>query len=398
MPVASLTAATFTPARTAPLGSATRPRMRPPVPWAVSHVGTMREITRRRQTAVERARSDGMKPPNILGRSFCSKAIACVQPQPCYNPARLEKSNAHCQEEKRTASHRKLECRSARTMSSSNAEPYLKIGDVARRVGVSPSVIRSWESVGLTRPRRTESKYRLYTADDVRLLKRARFLRKVRGLNAAAIVELLRREGRARPALDGSAGAIGTHLRQLRAKRKLSLAQVAQAVNLSVGFLSALERSQMSGSVGTLRKLTRFYKTNILDFFDANGASTRQVRPAQRKVLEAGPGVRMELLAWGNTVMEPHLFRVAPEAGSGDSYTHEGEEFLYVLRGELTIMLENEEYRLKAGDSFYFESATPHHWRNPGRAETWVLWVNTPPTFWVPLPNIRCDADREGSA
>ncbi|MGC2370472.1 MAG: cupin domain-containing protein [Candidatus Sulfotelmatobacter sp.] len=266
-------------------------------------------------------------------------------------------------------------------MNSSSAEAYLKIGDVARRVGVSPSVIRSWESLGLTRPRRTESKYRLYSAEDVKLLKRARFLRKVRGLNAAAIVELLRREGRARPVADGNAGAIGSHLRQLRAKQKLSLAQVARAVGISVGFLSALERSQMSGSVGTLRKLARFYKTNILDFFDATGASTRQVRPAQRKVLEAGPGVRMELLAWGNTVMEPHLFQVAPNAGSGDSYTHEGEEFLYILRGQLTITLEKEEYLLKTGDSFYFESATPHHWRNPGLTETLLLWVNTPPTF-----------------
>jgi len=266
-------------------------------------------------------------------------------------------------------------------MNSSSAQPYLKIGDVARRVGVSPSVIRSWESLGLTRPRRTESKYRLYTPNDVKLLRRARFLRKVRGLNAPAIVELLRREGRARPAANRNAGAIGSHLRQLRAKRRLSLAQVAKAAGISVGFLSALERSQMSGSVGTLRKLARFYKTNILDFFDATGASSRQVQPAQRKVLEAGPGVRMELLAWGNTVMEPHLFRVAAEAGSGDSYSHAGEEFLYVLRGELMITLQKEEYRLKAGDSFYFESATPHHWKNPGRAETWVLWVNTPPTF-----------------
>jgi len=261
------------------------------------------------------------------------------------------------------------------------ANPYLKIGDVARRVGVSPSVIRSWENLGLTRPRRTESKYRLYTADDVKLLRRARFLRKVRGLNAPAIVELLRREGRARPPADGNASAIGSHLRRLRAKRKQSLAQVARAVGISVGFLSALERSQMSGSVGTLRKLARFYKTSILDFFDTTGASSRQVQPQQRKVLEAGPGVRMELLAWGNTVMEPHLFRVAPGAGSGDSYSHEGEEFLYILRGALMITLENAEYRLKAGDSFYFESATPHHWKNPGRAETWLLWVNTPPTF-----------------
>src|ERR1700686_270644 len=127
-------------------------------------------------------------------------------------------------------------------MKTSMAEPYLKIGDVARKVGVSPSVIRSWESLGLARPRRTESKYRLYSSEDVKLLKRARFMRKVRGMNAAAIVELLRREGRARPAADGNAGAIGSHLRQLRSKRRLSLAQVARAVGISVGFLSALER------------------------------------------------------------------------------------------------------------------------------------------------------------
>ena len=260
------------------------------------------------------------------------------------------------------------------------AEPYLKIGDVAKKVGVSPSVIRSWESLGLARPRRTQSKYRLYTAEDVKLLKRARFLRKVRGLNAVAIVQLLKREGKVRTA-DGNAGAIGGHLRQLRARRKLSLAQVAEAVGISVGFLSAMERSQMSGSVGTLRKLAKFYKTNILDFFDANGASSRQVRATERKVLEAGEGVRMELLAWGNTVMEPHLFRIASGAGSGDPYTHEGEEFIYVLSGELEIALNGDDYRLKPGDSFYFESATPHRWKNPGRKETLVLWVNTPPTF-----------------
>ncbi len=265
-------------------------------------------------------------------------------------------------------------------MNSSGSEAYLKIGDVARQVGVSPSVIRTWENLGLARPRRTQSKYRLYSPEDVKLLKRVRFLRKVRGLNAPAIVDLLRREGRASAATDAKT-ATGGRLRQLRNQRRLSLAQVARAVGISVGFLSALERSQMTGSVATLRKLARFYKTNILDFFEATGASSKRVQPGQRKVLQAGPGVRMELLAWGNTVMEPHLFRVAPHAGSGDSYTHEGEEFLYILRGALSITLLGEEYRLKTGDSFYFESSTPHRWRNPGRMETWVLWVNTPPTF-----------------
>ena len=266
-------------------------------------------------------------------------------------------------------------------MKSSQSKPYLKIGEVARLAGISPSVIRSWERLGLTRPQRTSSQYRVYTAEDVKLLKRARFLRKVRGLNAPAIVQLLRREGRAHPATNDADRGIGTHLRHLRQQRALSLAQVAKKAGISVGFLSGLERSQMSASVSTLRKLALFYKTNILDFFDATESRGRLVSPGKRKILEAGPGVRMELLAWGNTVMEPHLFRIAPKAGSGESYAHEGEEFLYVLRGELRISVEEEEYCLRTGDSFYFESATPHRWLNPGRNETWVLWVNTPPTF-----------------
>src|SRR5215472_6365888 len=113
-------------------------------------------------------------------------------------------------------------------MKSARPKPYLKIGDVARLVGVSPSVIRSWESLGLTRPRRTASKYRLYTAEDLKLLKRARFLRKVHGLNAPAIVQLLKRDGLVRPSPDRATTAIGVHLRQLRAKRGFSLAQVAK--------------------------------------------------------------------------------------------------------------------------------------------------------------------------
>ena len=260
-------------------------------------------------------------------------------------------------------------------------QSLLKIGDVARMVGVSPSVIRSWESLGLTQPRRTASKYRLYSAEDVSLLKRARYLRRVRGLNAPAIVELMKREGVVRGPQDGTASALGKHLRKLRSRRALSLAQVAKSVGVSVGFLSALERSRMTASVGTLRKLARFYKTNILDFFDPAESNSPLVGPEKRKVLHAGEGVTMELLAWGNTVMEPHLFRIAPAAGSGESYTHEGEEFLYVLQGELHIALNGQQYELKQGDSFYFESPTPHQWRNPGKKETLVLWVNTPPTF-----------------
>ncbi len=258
---------------------------------------------------------------------------------------------------------------------------YLKIGDVARLVGVSPSAIRAWENLGLARPQRTESKYRLYTQTDVKLLKRARYLRKVRGLNGPAIVQLLKRQGGVRTPKDGTSSAIGARLRQLRAQRKLPLQRVAKAVGISVGFLSAIERSHMSASITTLRKLAQFYKSNILEFFNPGESHSPLVKPKTRKVLEVAPGIWMELLAVGNPVMETHLFRVAPGAGTEESYTHEGEEFLYVLRGVFAISLEEEEYRLKPGDSFYFQSTTPHRWSNPGKSEAHILWINTPPTF-----------------
>jgi DNA-binding transcriptional MerR regulator/quercetin dioxygenase-like cupin family protein len=257
----------------------------------------------------------------------------------------------------------------------------LRISEVARRLGISSSALRAWEALGLVSPRRTESRYRLYAESDVRLLQRAIFLRRARGLNPAAIVHVLKKQGLAVAPPDARQSP-GQRFRRLRMKRGLSLAQVARATDVSVGFLSALERGQMRSSVATLRRIARFYKTNIVSLVDTNGDATPLVRPAQRKILETDSKVRMELLAWGNTAMEPHLFRIKPGGGSGESYSHEGEEFLHVLRGEFEIWLQHQgHYRLHPGDSLYFESSTPHRWKNPGRSETWLLWVNTPPTF-----------------
>jgi len=261
------------------------------------------------------------------------------------------------------------------------APSRLRISEVAARLGISSSALRSWEALGLISPQRTKSRYRMYTESDVRLLQRAIFLRRVRGLNPPAIVHVLKKQGLVSSPADAPQHP-GQRFRRLRIRRGLSLADVARATGVSVSFLSALERGQMRSSVATLRRIARFYKTSILSLFDTNGETQHLVRPEHRKILETSPGVRMELLAWGNTAMEPHIFRIKPGGGSGEPYAHDGEEFLYVLRGEFEIWLNKQEhYVLKAGDSLYFESSTPHRWKNSGRSETWLLWVNTPPTF-----------------
>jgi DNA-binding transcriptional MerR regulator/uncharacterized cupin superfamily protein len=260
----------------------------------------------------------------------------------------------------------------------------LKVGAVAQRLGVSASMVRSWEKLGLAKPARSQSKYRLYTNDDIRVLRRAIYLRRVQGLNAPAILNQLKQEGLLNHRAAGPAGeqsSIGPRFRKLRLQRGESLATVANAVGVSIGFLSNLERSQSGASIGIMRKLAQYYGLNILDLFTPIDGTGPLVRPADRKSLEGGPGVHMELLASGKITMEPHLFRVAPGAGSGDSYSHEGEEFLYLVRGRLNIVLAGEEFQLRAGDSFYFSSKTEHRWTNPGKNETLILWINTPPTF-----------------
>jgi DNA-binding transcriptional MerR regulator len=261
------------------------------------------------------------------------------------------------------------------------SQHLLRISEVARRLNISSSALRSWEALGLVAPQRTECRYRLYSEADVRLLQRAIFLRRARGLNPAAIVHVLKKQGLALAPADAGQSS-GQRFRRLRLKRGLSLAQVARATGVSVGFLSALERGQMRCSIATLQRVARFYKTNLMSLFNTNGDAPALVRPSERKILESSRRVRMELLAWGNTAMEPHLFRIKPGGGSGEPYAHEGEEFLHILRGEFEIWLHNQgHYKLKSGDSLYFESSTPHRWKNPGKSETWILWVNTPPTF-----------------
>ena len=259
-----------------------------------------------------------------------------------------------------------------------------KIGTMARQLGISASMVRAWEKLGLARPLRTSNGYRLYTTEDLRVLKRAVYLRRVLGLNAPAIVNQLKQEGTLSSNHTSSPDSVslGHRLHKLRLDHGKSLAQVAKALGISVGFLSNLERGQENASIAVLRKIAQHYGVNILDLFHTvNEVGTPLVRAKDRKILSGTPGVQMELLAWGKIIMEPHIFRIAAKAGSRDFYSHEGEEFLYILEGEFVIHLQETAYELKAGDSFYFESKIPHRWINPGKSKTTVLWINTPPTF-----------------
>jgi DNA-binding transcriptional MerR regulator len=260
----------------------------------------------------------------------------------------------------------------------------LKVGETARVLGVSPSTLRMWENVGLISPARSNGRYRLYSPELLAVLKRIKYLRDVKLLNLPGIRQELGRAPQA-SAIDSNGfkpTMLAGKLRQFRRRSSLGLVEAARRAKVSASFLSAIERSRANPSVATLQRLAAAYGTTILEFYDVPRHSSRLIRPRDRRAIQTQSGIRMELLSIGAKQLESMIFYVRPGAGSDGAYSHQGEEFIYIMSGTLEVWLDELEcFTLRAGDSFWFESTLGHRWYNPSDIETVLLWINTPPTF-----------------
>jgi DNA-binding transcriptional MerR regulator/quercetin dioxygenase-like cupin family protein len=254
----------------------------------------------------------------------------------------------------------------------------LRMSEAAQLVGVSPSTLRAWESSGLITPSR-RGRYRRFSPGDVKVLQQIAALR-AQGFSPAAIRAMLPKSG----ADVGEAASLGDKLRAARRRRRLSLREASSLAGLSVSHLSAIERGTRNISLAGLQRLAVALGISVSDLFGSSPAPGRRlVLSGQRPVLDTGDRrVRVESLAVGAQLLEPHLYVVQPGGGSEGSYQHDGEEMVYVLRGEVEFWLnELERHVVRAGDCLTFPSSLRHRWRNCGAERLEMLWVNTPITF-----------------
>ena len=258
----------------------------------------------------------------------------------------------------------------------------LTVGETARILGVSPSTLRLWENVGLISPARSNGRYRLFSPELLEVLKRIKYLRDVKLLNMPGIRQALGKPPSKSKTNGNTPTDLGRKLRVLRKKRGLGVVEAARRAKISAGFLSAIELSRANPSVATLQRLAATYNTTVLTFYDLPKHSNRLVRVRDRRAIQTQSGVKMELLSIGARQLESMLFRVQPGAGSDGSYSHQGEEFIYMMEGTLELWLDELEcHTLRVGDTFWFESTVGHRWYNPSNEEAVLLWINTPPTF-----------------
>ncbi|MCC7272115.1 MAG: cupin domain-containing protein [Alphaproteobacteria bacterium] len=184
---------------------------------------------------------------------------------------------------------------------------------------------------------------------------------------------------------------IGTRLRHARLTKGSTLRQLAEQVGCTESFLSKVENDKVRPSLAILHRLVVALEINVATLFTESPAGEGPVaimRNGERPAIRMDPrrrgrGIVLERILPNALakLLEANIHHVAPKGSSDGLIQHDGEELGYVLAGRLELIVDGVEYLVEAGDSFFFDSALPHGYRNPGDVEASVLWVNTPISF-----------------
>jgi transcriptional regulator with XRE-family HTH domain len=178
---------------------------------------------------------------------------------------------------------------------------------------------------------------------------------------------------------------IGQRIKSHRRSNHLTLKQLAEKVGCTDAYLSQIENGRVSPSIASLKRIASALQSKITDFF-VEGQDDDPV------VLKQDQRITLSLDRWNaeiqslvvnpkNKRMHPFYTTIQPGGGSHGLYSHVGEEFGIVIRGELEIDLDGTLHLVKENESFYYNSSQPHSWTNPGNIDTVVVWVISPPTF-----------------
>lgn len=174
---------------------------------------------------------------------------------------------------------------------------------------------------------------------------------------------------------------VGKHIRQLRKERGWSLDQLHQRTGLSVGFLSQAERGQTSISISSLKVIADALEEPIQNFFPLPRKMSSIVHIGDVKWLQFEDSIHYGLLS--NPLkpknLEALLVEYPPNYKGPPPFSHEGEEFGYVLEGTLTLVIQDKVYELQPGESFHIVSRVPHTEKNTGDVAVKILYVVTPP-------------------
>lgn len=176
---------------------------------------------------------------------------------------------------------------------------------------------------------------------------------------------------------------LGARIRAARLSRGLTLEAVATAAGITQGFVSKLERDQVSPSVASLVAICAAVGLRVGDLFEP--PPSQVVRAGEGSLINfGGNGAREYLVTPGTQTAVEVIQSIIEPGGNGGAelYTLDCDvEFVFVIRGAVTVTLADDAHELFAGDAMTFCGRDPHTWRNASENEECeVLWVLAPAT------------------
>jgi transcriptional regulator with XRE-family HTH domain len=178
---------------------------------------------------------------------------------------------------------------------------------------------------------------------------------------------------------------LGARLKALRESHDLSQRELAKRAGVSNAIISMIEQNRSSPSVGLLKKLLDGFPLSLAEFFAADLKPRPQIFFGAPELVELAGGpvsyrqVGRDLTGKAMQILHEH-YKPASDTGE-QMLTHDAEEGGVIIRGRLEVTVGDQVRVLGPGDAYYFDSRTPHRFRNAGPEECEVVSVNTPPSF-----------------
>jgi transcriptional regulator with XRE-family HTH domain len=178
---------------------------------------------------------------------------------------------------------------------------------------------------------------------------------------------------------------ISKRIRNLRTNKNMTLDDLAKIIDVSKSYISKLERSKKSPPISTLYKIATALGTD-LNFLITGHDLYKNIKVSVVKNNEqfkvSGNNKSSDYTYYAlaykknSKLMEPFLVEIS-ENSKLKHYSHNGEEFNYILKGKVEFIVDNDIFILDEGDSIYFESKMSHSVRNLISEKSVLISVNT---------------------
>lgn len=180
---------------------------------------------------------------------------------------------------------------------------------------------------------------------------------------------------------------IGEKIKKLRTDKQMTLKDLSKLTNLSIGYISQLERGKTTVALDSLQKISEALEVDFTYFFNMpNKDNIELYKSFERNMLFMENNNYIEYTLSNNLAnmkLLPRLIEVMPqkEPELVELYSHEGEEFIYVLEGILTYYYNGKSYDLYPGDAFHIHSSVPHNLSNNTNKLVRLICVSIPNKF-----------------